>query len=102
MHGYGGQFPITALREMRLLSALSHENVVRLEEIVTSGAGEGGEEEGGGEGGGVPAAIYMVFEYCEGDLTDVFKAAREGRLRLTPAHLGCFTRQVRPSVCPSA
>ena len=85
-----GQFPITALREMRLLSSLSHENVVRLEEIVTSAPGEGEE----GSGSGVPSTIYMVFEFCDGDLNDVLKAVREGRLRLTPSHLRCFTRQM--------
>lgn len=76
---------------MRLLSALSHDNVVRLEEIVTAAADDG---EGEAGSGGVPSAIYMVFEYCDGDLGDVLKAVREGRLRLTQAHLRSFTRQV--------
>lgn len=78
---------------MRLLSALSHENVVRLEEIVTSGEGGEGDSSGGGSSG-VPSTIYMVFEFCDGDLNDVLKAVREGRLRLTPSHLRCFTRQM--------
>lgn len=86
------QFPITALREIRLLSALSHENVVRLEEIVSSGEGSG--EGGDSSSNGVPSTIYMVFEFCDGDLNDVLKAVREGRLRLTPSHLRCFTRQM--------
>lgn len=93
------QFPITALREMRLLSALSHENVVRLEEIVTCAEGEDGTSSrrssgGEGGGGGVPSFIYMVFEFCDGDLNDVLKAVREGRLRLTQSHLRCFARQM--------
>lgn len=77
---------------MRLLSALSHENVVQLEEIVTSAPGEW--EESSGSGSGIPSTIYLVFEFCDGDLNDVLKAVREGRLRLTPSHLRCFTRQM--------
>lgn len=30
------QFPITAIREIRILKKLQHENVIKLKEIVTS------------------------------------------------------------------
>ena len=62
-------FPITAVREVKILRQLSHENIVNLKEIVTDkvnaadfrkskgwwwGGGGGGEGEGGGgRGGGV-------------------------------------------------
>jgi len=36
----------------------------------------------------------MVFEYCEGDLLDVLKAARKQTLYLTKDHLRSFTRQL--------
>ncbi len=29
-------FPLTAIREMKILKALDHENIVRLKEVVTS------------------------------------------------------------------
>ena len=29
-------FPLTAIREMKILKALAHENIVRLKEVVTS------------------------------------------------------------------
>lgn len=47
-------FPITAMREIKLLQALRHENIVRLHEMmVTRGS------------------IYMVFEYMEHDLNGI-------------------------------
>lgn len=58
------QFPVTAIREIKILKVLNHKNVVQLKEIVTSkGAprsqlqGERGARGGrGGEGGGVRGA----------------------------------------------
>ena len=68
---------------------MSHENVVRLEEIVTSSSSGDG-----AAAAGIPTSIYMVFEYCEGDLLDVLKGVREGRVRLTQDHLRSFTKQL--------
>lgn len=42
-------FPITAIREIKILSSLQHENVVNLREIVRSD-GEGRAGRGGGGG----------------------------------------------------
>ena len=52
-------FPITALREIRILQLLRHENVVRLYEICRSKPTLYNRERG---------SIYMVFEFCEHDL----------------------------------
>ena len=52
-------FPITALREIRILQLLRHENVVRLYEICRSKPTPYNRERG---------SIYMVFEFCEHDL----------------------------------
>tara|TARA_B110001452_G_scaffold114443_1_gene94940 strand:- start:8271 stop:8642 length:372 start_codon:yes stop_codon:yes gene_type:complete len=53
------QFPVTAIREIKILKVLNHKNVVQLKEIVTSkGAlhasfrGSGGREGGAGGDGG--------------------------------------------------
>ncbi|KAM7528254.1 hypothetical protein LguiB_031664 [Lonicera macranthoides] len=51
-------FPITAIREIKILKKLHHENVINLKEIVTSP--DGNKYKGG---------IYMVFEYMDHDLT---------------------------------
>lgn len=48
-------FPVTSMREIKLLQALRHENVVRLHEIMTSSSG----------------SVYMVFEYMEHDLNGI-------------------------------
>jgi len=47
-------FPITAIREIKILKSLDHKNVIKLKEIVTS------KNKG---------SIYMVFEYMDHDLT---------------------------------
>jgi serine/threonine-protein kinase BUR1 len=36
------QFPITALREIKLLKLLSHENILKLEEMAVEHAQKGG------------------------------------------------------------
>ena len=71
------QFPITAIREIKILRQLKHQNVIDLKEIVTSKGAcslsadcapasqlvrfADGEDNG--------KSIYMVFEYMEHDLT---------------------------------
>ncbi|MCO5577562.1 hypothetical protein L7F22_031393 [Adiantum nelumboides] len=47
-------FPVTALREIKLLQSLKHVNVVRLHEMMVS-----------------KGSFYMVFEYLEHDLSGV-------------------------------
>lgn len=55
-------FPITAMREIKLLKQLSHPNIVNLVEIVTGSA------EGQGRG-----QVYLVFDYAEHDLQGVLE-----------------------------
>ena len=45
--------PVTALREVRILQASRHNNIVNLLRVVT---------------GRNAAAIFLVFEYCEHDM----------------------------------
>ncbi|KAJ3515115.1 hypothetical protein NLJ89_g1965 [Agrocybe chaxingu] len=47
-------FPVTAMREIKLLQSLRHMNVVRLYEMMVSNG-----------------SVYMVFEYMDHDLTGV-------------------------------
>merc|ERR1719506_323219 len=60
-------FPITAIREIKILKVLNHKNVVRLKEIVTSKAGDHN---------GAKGSIYMVMEFCEHDLTGLIDAGQ--------------------------
>eukprot|EP00019_Armaparvus_languidus_P012032 CAMPEP_0168584020 /NCGR_PEP_ID=MMETSP0420-20121227/2908_1 /TAXON_ID=498008 /ORGANISM="Pessonella sp." /LENGTH=306 /DNA_ID=CAMNT_0008618777 /DNA_START=281 /DNA_END=1201 /DNA_ORIENTATION=- len=66
-------FPITAIREIKILQMLDHKNVVKLKEIVTA---DGDEEDGDDlkEGGG----IYMVFEFMDHDLTGLSESNQYG------------------------
>lgn len=47
-------FPVTAMREIKLLQSLRHQNVVKLYEMMVS-----------------HGSVYMVFEYMDHDLTGV-------------------------------
>ncbi|KAL9937354.1 hypothetical protein V8E36_003763 [Tilletia maclaganii] len=67
-------FPITAMREIKILQALYHPNIVRLlEMIVTKGS------------------YYMVFEYMEHDLNGVLS---QPSIDFTPAHLKSLAQQL--------
>ena len=67
-------FPVTAMREIKLLQALRHENIVRLHEMmVTRGS------------------IYMVFEYMEHDLTGILA---HPQVQFTEGHLKSLAMQL--------
>lgn len=83
-------FPITAIREIKILKKLQHENVVKLKEIVTS-PGREYDEEGKPDGNRYNGSIYMVFEYMDHDLTGL--ADRPG-LRFTIPQIKCYMRQL--------
>ena len=51
--------PVTALREVRILQASRHKNIVNLLRVVT---------------GRNAAAIFLVFEYCEHDMSKLIES----------------------------
>lgn len=65
-------FPITSLREIRILWELNHPNIVCLDNVVVS-----------------EQSVYLVFEYLEHDLSGLAEAVGLG-----PAHCRCFARQL--------
>jgi cyclin-dependent kinase 12/13 len=73
------EFPITAIREIKILKKLHHENVIHLKEIVTS-PGRDRDDQGKPDNNKYKGGIYMVFEYMDHDLTGL--ADRPG-LRFT-------------------
>lgn len=77
-------FPITALREVKILKALKHENVVKLIEIVTS-------KEGMSDGTEIPKNVFMVFEYHEYDLTGILETSE---IRFTQDHIKSWAMQL--------
>ncbi|XP_073054452.1 cyclin-dependent kinase C-1-like [Primulina eburnea] len=83
-------FPITAIREIKILKKLHHENVIKLKEIVTS-AGPEKDEQGASDGNKYKGGIYMVFEYMDHDLTGL--ADRPG-MRFSVPQIKCYMRQL--------
>ncbi|KAK4790566.1 hypothetical protein SAY86_017870 [Trapa natans] len=83
-------FPITAIREIKILKKLHHENVIKLKEIVTS-PGPEKDEQGRPEGNKYKGGIYMVFEYMDHDLTGL--ADRPG-MRFSVPQIKCYMKQL--------
>ncbi|KAF9192288.1 kinase subunit of RNA polymerase II carboxy-terminal domain kinase I [Haplosporangium sp. Z 767] len=67
-------FPITAMREIKLLQSLSHSYVVSLKELMVS-----------------KGAVYMVFEYMDHDLTGILA---HPQLKFRPEHIKCLMKQL--------
>uniref|UniRef100_A0A9I9CXD1 Protein kinase domain-containing protein n=1 Tax=Cucumis melo TaxID=3656 RepID=A0A9I9CXD1_CUCME len=86
-------FPITAIREIKILKKLHHENVIKLKEIVTSPGPEQDEQGKPGMfyGNKYKGGIYMVFEYMDHDLTGL--ADRPG-MRFSVPQIKCYMRQL--------
>jgi len=75
-------FPITAIREIKILKKLRHRNVIDLKEIVTSKASASNGHKG---------SIYLVFEYMDHDLTGL--AERPG-MKFTLPQIKCYMQQL--------
>ncbi|KIK68112.1 hypothetical protein GYMLUDRAFT_810510 [Collybiopsis luxurians FD-317 M1] len=67
-------FPVTAMREIKLLQSLRHDNVVRLYEMMVSSG-----------------SVYMVFEYMDHDLTGVLS---QTQFQFSVAHLKSLCHQM--------
>lgn len=77
-------FPITAVREIKILRQLNHPNIVNLKEIVTDkpNALDFRKDKGG---------FYLVFEYLDHDLMGVLES---GLVHFTEDHIKSFTKQL--------
>ncbi|KAJ7283618.1 Pkinase-domain-containing protein [Mycena rebaudengoi] len=67
-------FPVTAMREIKLLQSLRHENVIQLYEMMVSNG-----------------SVYMVFEYMDHDLTGILS---QTQFSFTDAHLKSLSHQM--------
>lgn len=70
-------FPITALREIKLLKALKHPNVVELLDMAS--------------GGGDASELYMVFVYMDHDLTGLLE---KEHIKFTIPQIKCYMKQL--------
>ncbi|KAK9937672.1 hypothetical protein M0R45_014447 [Rubus argutus] len=75
-------FPITAIREIKILSKLRHENVIKLKEIVTSPPRNQTDDAGD---------IFMVFEYMDHDLTGL---AQKSGAKFSVPQIKCYMSQL--------
>uniref|UniRef100_K3X014 Cyclin-dependent kinase 2 homolog n=1 Tax=Globisporangium ultimum (strain ATCC 200006 / CBS 805.95 / DAOM BR144) TaxID=431595 RepID=K3X014_GLOUD len=75
-------FPVTSIREMKILKFLKHPNIVALKEIVSSSAPPK-------EGKRPP--LYFAFEYMEHDLCGLLN---HPRVKFTRTQIQCYMRQL--------
>eukprot|EP00884_Botryococcus_braunii_P017440 jgi/Botrbrau1/437/Bobra.110_2s0087.2 len=75
-------FPITAVREIKLLKMLDHENVIRLREIVRSNGTKDNQFKG---------SIYMAFDYMDHDLTGLMERQNH---KFTLPQIKCYMKQL--------
>jgi serine/threonine protein kinase len=67
-------FPVTAIREIKILNLMSHPNIVLLREIITYDK-EGEENNNDFKSKGIFLGdVFMVFEYCDYDLAGLLKS----------------------------
>ena len=80
-------FPITALREIKLLKQMDHPNIIKLREIITSKASDERS----------PGNVYLLFEYMEHDLEGLLNMSR-AKTEYTVSHLKCFMKQLLQAI----
>uniref|UniRef100_A0A7S2W4E6 Cyclin-dependent kinase 2 homolog n=1 Tax=Rhizochromulina marina TaxID=1034831 RepID=A0A7S2W4E6_9STRA len=84
-------FPITAIREIKILNQLQHQNIVNLIEIVTN------HQKGAKHSLLEDDSVYMVFEYMDYDLQGLIYANNRG-VYLSPQHIKSYTKQLLDGV----
>jgi len=82
-------FPITAIREIKILKVLRHQNIVRLKEIMMFGSGNESDERF------KVGDVFMVFEYVDFDLAGLLDSEH---VRLTEDHIRSYTKQLLEGV----
>ncbi|KAK3116326.1 serine/threonine protein kinase, CMGC, CDC2/CDK sub [Teratosphaeriaceae sp. CCFEE 6253] len=87
MHNEKDGFPITALREVKLLKMLSHPNVLRLEEMAV----ERQQAEEKGKKGNKKAILYMVMPYMDHDLSGMLT---NPEIKFSVGQIKCYMHQL--------
>ncbi|GAM19534.1 hypothetical protein SAMD00019534_027090, partial [Acytostelium subglobosum LB1] len=76
-------FPITAIREIKILKELNHMNVVKLKEIAVSKASQANQGKG---------SVYMVFEFMDHDLNGLMDSPAFKCFK--PDQIKCYLKQL--------
>jgi len=82
MHNEKDGFPITALREIKLLKMLSHDNVLKLEEMAVERPRAEGRKR---------AILYMVTPYMDHDLSGLLD---NPDVKFSVAQIKCYMLQL--------
>ncbi|GAQ86098.1 Cdc2-related protein kinase [Klebsormidium nitens] len=77
-------FPITAIREIKILKKLNDDNIVKLKEIVT-------QKDSGAQQNKAKGSIYMVFEYMDHDLTGL---TDRNDVKFALPQIKCYLKQL--------
>jgi len=85
MHQEKDGFPVTALREIKLLKMLCHPNVLKLEEMAMERPREGRKK----------ATVYMVTPYMDHDLSGLLE---NPSVQFTEATIKCYMLQLLEGV----
>lgn len=64
-------FPVTAIREIKFLKMMKHENIVSLRDVVTYGASDDNSELK--KEGFVRGDVFMVLDYVDNDLAGLLE-----------------------------
>jgi len=89
-------FPVTAIREIKILKALKHKNIVALKEIITFEGQENSESES--EQRFQSGDVFMVFEYVDFDLAGLIKKCQKREIKFTENHIRSFAKQLLEGV----
>lgn len=84
-------FPVTAMREIKLLQSLRHRNIVRLYEMMVSNGGSFYFAQNSTLICTSAGSVYMVFEYMDHDLTGILS---QTQFSFTDAHLKSLCHQM--------
>ncbi|XP_078172311.1 cyclin-dependent kinase C-2-like [Carex rostrata] len=82
--------PRSAIREIKILQKLDHQNVIRLKEIVTSPGEEKDEQGSPVDGDKYKGSIYMVFDYMDHDLSGLLRTG----IQFSIPQIKCYMRQL--------
>lgn len=91
LHNEKDGFPITALREVKLLKMLSHPNILKLEEMAV----ERQPTEEKSKSGKKRATLYMVTPYMDHDLSGMLT---NPDIRFSEAQIKCYMLQLLEGV----
>lgn len=81
-------FPITSIREMKILKILDHENIVKLHDVIIYTKQTDGDHDSRGI---IDGDVFIVFEYVDYDLYGVLKSPSA---KMTSVHIKSYMKQL--------